>query len=160
MRFRYQIPINWKKSPFLSKSIEIRSCADITSCSAHVCVFSSEVLILFLKLFILGFPGMLAVAKSYTLLPTPFSPSIFSLHRQTLKSELRNISRELPHKVERIPILSGQNHFKLYNSNPALSSPCRQLLPVKEKQLLVVADNKTAVFFIPVGKPVRGKTVK
>lgn len=72
-----------------------------------------------------------------------------------MKSELRNISRELPHKVERIPILSGQ-----YNSNLAISSPCRQLLPVKEKQLLVVADNKTAVFFIPVGKPVRGKTVK
>lgn len=59
-----------------------------------------------------------------------------------------------------MPILSGQNHFKLYNSNPALACLCGQLLPVKEKQLLVLLDNKTAIFFLPVGKPILGKTVK
>lgn len=130
MRLRYQIPISWKKSPFLSKSIEIRSCADITSHSAHVCVFSSEVLILFLKLFILGFPGMLAESKSYALLATPFSPSIFlctgkplSLNSRTSVGHCPSKERGCPYCQDRITSSSTTQtqHYHLYAGSCCLS---------------------------------------
>lgn len=68
--------------------------------TAHVCVFSSEVLILFLKLFILGFPGMLAESKSYSLLATAFSPSVFLCRGKPLSLNSRTSVGHCPAKRE------------------------------------------------------------
>lgn len=74
----HQLKKKINKTPFPSKSIEIRSCADITSHSAHVCAFGSQVFVLFLKMFS---PGLPAYELSLTAALGDFS---FSLQKSAL----------------------------------------------------------------------------